>query len=64
MTPALAKPLADSPVLLNVFTQPLEQPVYLQGKPMQNFEFYNPTKIVFGDQTIARLADLVPRSAC
>ena len=30
---------------------------------MQNFEFFNPTKIVFGDQTIARLADLVPPEA-
>ena len=30
---------------------------------MQNFEFFNPTKIVFGDQTIARLADLVPPTA-
>jgi NADP-dependent alcohol dehydrogenase len=30
---------------------------------MQNFEFYNPTKIVFGAETIARLADLVPSEA-
>lgn len=30
---------------------------------MQNFEFYNPTKIVFGTDTIARLADLVPSDA-
>ncbi len=30
---------------------------------MQNFEFYNPTKIVFGTETIARLADLVPSEA-
>jgi NADP-dependent alcohol dehydrogenase len=30
---------------------------------MQNFEFFNPTKIVFGDKTIARLADLVPPEA-
>ena len=30
---------------------------------MQNFEFYNPTKIVFGTETIARLADLVPSDA-
>ncbi|PLX67231.1 MAG: NADH-dependent alcohol dehydrogenase [Azoarcus sp.] len=30
---------------------------------MQNFEFYNPTKIVFGTATIARLADLVPSEA-
>lgn len=30
---------------------------------MQNFEFYNPTKVVFGTQTIARLADLVPSDA-
>ena len=30
---------------------------------MQNFEFYNPTKIVFGNNTIARLADLVPSDA-
>ena len=27
---------------------------------MQNFEFYNPTNIVFGSKTIARLAELVP----
>lgn len=30
---------------------------------MLNFEFYNPTKIVFGDNTIARLADLIPSDA-
>ena len=30
---------------------------------MQNFEFYNPTNIVFGQATIARLADLVPAEA-
>lgn len=30
---------------------------------MNNFEFYNPTKIVFGADTIARLADLVPHDA-
>ena len=30
---------------------------------MQNFEFYNPTKIVFGNNTIAKLADLVPAEA-
>ena len=30
---------------------------------MQNFEFYNPTKIIFGAKTIARLADLVPAEA-
>lgn len=30
---------------------------------MQNFEFYNPTKIVFGSNTIANLADLVPVDA-
>lgn len=30
---------------------------------MQNFEFYNPTKIVFGNNTIPRLADLVPSDA-
>jgi NADP-dependent alcohol dehydrogenase len=30
---------------------------------MQNFEFYNPTRIVFGAGTIARLADLVPPGA-
>jgi len=30
---------------------------------MQNFEFYNPTKIVFGNETIGRLADLVPSDA-
>ena len=30
---------------------------------MQNFEFYNPTKVVFGNDTIARLADLVPSDA-
>lgn len=30
---------------------------------MQNFEFHNPTKIVFGSATIPRLADLVPGDA-
>ena len=30
---------------------------------MLNFEFHNPTKIVFGAKTIARLADLVPPEA-
>ena len=30
---------------------------------MQNFEFYNPTKIVFGAETISRLAELVPSDA-
>ena len=30
---------------------------------MQNFDFYNPTRIVFGAETIARLADLVPANA-
>ena len=30
---------------------------------MLNFEFYNPTKIVFGANTIAKLADLVPLDA-
>ncbi len=28
---------------------------------MQNFEFYNPTRIVFGDGEIKRLADLTPK---
>ena len=30
---------------------------------MQNFEFYNPTKIIFGAKTIAKLAELVPPEA-
>lgn len=30
---------------------------------MQNFDFYNPTRIVFGKDTIARLNDLVPADA-
>jgi NADP-dependent alcohol dehydrogenase len=30
---------------------------------MQNFEFYNPTRIVFGNNTIAKLSDLVPVEA-
>ncbi|RIY36034.1 iron-containing alcohol dehydrogenase [Psittacicella gerlachiana] len=30
---------------------------------MLNFEFYNPTRIVFGENTIQRLADLVPAQA-
>ena len=30
---------------------------------MLNFEFYNPTKIIFGAETIARLTDLVPAKA-
>lgn len=30
---------------------------------MQNFEFYNPTKIIFGKETIARLTDIIPSDA-
>lgn len=30
---------------------------------MQNFEYYNPTRIVFGEGSIPRLADLVPADA-
>ncbi|ETS29398.1 aldehyde reductase [Photorhabdus temperata] len=30
---------------------------------MRNFEYYNPTKIIFGKDTIRRLDDLVPRDA-
>src|SRR5580693_8069594 len=30
---------------------------------MLNFEFYNPTKIVFGRDTIAKLSQLVPAKA-
>lgn len=30
---------------------------------MKNFEFFNPTRIVFGEGTIARLADLIPQEA-
>ena len=30
---------------------------------MKNFVFYNPTRIVFGENTIAKLADLVPPKA-
>ncbi len=30
---------------------------------MLNFEFYNPTKIIFGAETLARLAGLVPAKA-
>jgi len=30
---------------------------------MQNFEFYNPTRIIFGTATIAKLADCVPANA-
>jgi NADP-dependent alcohol dehydrogenase len=30
---------------------------------MLNFEFYNPTKIIFGSKTLARVADLVPAAA-
>ena len=30
---------------------------------MQNFEFHNPTKIIFGAKTIAKLAELVPAEA-
>lgn len=30
---------------------------------MHNFEYYNPTRIVFGEGTIPRLADLVPADA-
>lgn len=30
---------------------------------MLNFEFYNPTRIVFGNETVARLNDLIPADA-
>ena len=30
---------------------------------MQNFDFHNPTRVVFGEGTISRLADLVPADA-
>ena len=30
---------------------------------MNNFDFYNPTKIIFGAKTVARLADMVPADA-
>ena len=30
---------------------------------MQNFDFYNPTHVVFGEGTIARLDELVPADA-
>ncbi|WP_350304529.1 iron-containing alcohol dehydrogenase [Photorhabdus viridis] len=30
---------------------------------MRNFEYYNPTKVIFGKDTIRRLDDLVPRDA-
>ncbi len=30
---------------------------------MNNFEFFNPTRIIFGEGTIARLADYVPQGA-
>ncbi|TAL56789.1 iron-containing alcohol dehydrogenase [Pandoraea sp.] len=30
---------------------------------MQNFDYYNPTRIVFGENTIGRLAELVPAGA-
>ena len=30
---------------------------------MHNFEYYNPTRIVFGEGSIPRLADLVPADA-
>ncbi|EYU15729.1 iron-containing alcohol dehydrogenase [Photorhabdus aegyptia] len=30
---------------------------------MRNFKYYNPTKIVFGEETISRLDSLVPRDA-
>lgn len=30
---------------------------------MNNFEFYAPTRIVFGRSTIERLSDLIPRGA-
>ncbi|WP_329740409.1 iron-containing alcohol dehydrogenase [Dyella sp. A6] len=30
---------------------------------MNNFDFYNPTRIVFGAETVGRLADLVPADA-
>jgi NADP-dependent alcohol dehydrogenase len=33
------------------------------GMQMQNFDYANPTRIVFGEGTIARLADLVPGDA-
>ena len=30
---------------------------------MFNFDFYNPTRIVFGNETISRLDELVPAAA-
>lgn len=30
---------------------------------MQNFEFYNPTRIIFGENTIPKLADHIPTEA-
>ncbi|MDN7880177.1 iron-containing alcohol dehydrogenase [Burkholderia aenigmatica] len=30
---------------------------------MQNFSYYNPTRIVFGEGTVSRLDDLIPRDA-
>jgi NADP-dependent alcohol dehydrogenase len=30
---------------------------------MKNFEFYNPTRIIFGEGTIARLSDQIPQDA-
>jgi NADP-dependent alcohol dehydrogenase len=29
----------------------------------KNFEFYNPTRIIFGEGTIARLSDQIPQDA-
>ncbi|MEO8599170.1 MAG: iron-containing alcohol dehydrogenase [bacterium] len=30
---------------------------------MQNFEFYNPTKIIFGTDTVAQISNLIPEAA-
>lgn len=30
---------------------------------MQNFSYYNPTRIIFGENTVARLDELIPRDA-
>ncbi|KAG8148449.1 iron-containing alcohol dehydrogenase, partial [Burkholderia catarinensis] len=30
---------------------------------MQNFSYYNPTRIVFGEGSVSRLNDLIPRDA-
>jgi NADP-dependent alcohol dehydrogenase len=52
-------------VLHNAAHQPPEpfRAASSQESSMQNFEYYNPTRIVFGQGSVARLNELIPASA-